>query len=234
VPTRAEVARIVDFTLLRPEATRDDVAALCGQAAGLGVGAICVSPSFLPLPAGLLAEHIRVCTVVGFPSGAHQPPVKAAEAARAADDGADELDMVVNLGAVRSDQWRAVARDIAAVRDAAPDVVLKVILETAALRELEIVRSCIVAQEAGANYVKTSTGFHPAGGATRHAVSLMASTVGGSLGIKASGGIRTATDALAMLAAGATRLGLSDPRLVLDGLEVSAPPELPTARQSPA
>ena len=227
---------MIDHTMLRPEATLDDVATLCAEAAELGATAVCVSPSFLPLPPGLLTDGIALCTVVGFPSGKHRSSVKASEAAQAAADGADEVDMVIDIGAVKGARWRAVSQEIAAVRAAAPDVVLKVILETAALADLEIVRSCIVAQEAGADLVKTSTGFHPAGGASRHAVSLMANTVGGSLGIKASGGIRTTEDALALVAAGATRLGLSATRAVLDGMTPVSPPpaDLPTARRSPA
>jgi deoxyribose-phosphate aldolase len=227
---------MIDHTLLRPETTATDVRTLCAEAAELGVGAVCLSPSFLPLPSGWLGEGIALCAVVGFPSGAHKASVKAAEAGQAAAGGGTELDMVLDLGAVKGGQWRAVAREIADVRAAAPGVVLKVILETAVLADLEVVRACIVAQEAGADFVKTSTGFHPAGGASPHAVSLMASTVGSSLGIKASGGIRTTADALALVAAGATRLGMSSTRAVLDGLAPVSPPPagLPAARRSPA
>jgi len=216
--SRSELARMVDHTLLRPEATADDVAALCAEAADLGVFSVCISPSFLPLPAGLLAAGIATCTVVGFPSGKHHAAVKAAEAARAVDEGADEVDMVVDLGAIRAGQWRTTAREVAEVRAATAGAVLKVILETAALSDDEVVRACVVCQEAGADFVKTSTGFHPAGGATTHAISLMAGTVGSTMGVKASGGIRTARAALDLVAAGATRLGLSGTRAVLDGL----------------
>lgn len=219
---RADLARMVDHTLLRPEATPADVAALCTEANALGVHSVCVSPSFLPLAAGLLAEGIATGTVVGFPSGKHHTRVKADEAARALADGADEVDMVIDVGAVRAGMWRSVHRELDAVRRATEGAVLKVILETAVLTDDEIVRTCVMAHEAGAEFVKTSTGFHPAGGATTRAVSLMANTVGVSLGIKASGGIRSAEAALAMVAAGATRLGLSATRAVLDDL---APPE---------
>ena len=213
---RATLAAQIDHTLLAPEATTDDVIALCEEATDLGVAAVCVSPSHLPITQGL-GVGIDVATVIGFPSGAHQPAVKAHEAEVAVDAGATELDMVVNLGLVKAGEWLAVGDDIAAVR-ATTAVLLKVILETACLTDAEVVEGCRVAADAGADYVKTSTGFHPLGGASRHAVSLMAATVGGQLGIKASGGIRDAATALAMLDAGATRLGCSASRAILDGL----------------
>ena len=219
---RARVARMVDHTLLRPEATSDDVAALVAEARALGVLAVCVSPSLLPLDTATLgdgADRLLVATVCGFPSGAHHPEVKAAEAARAVADGTDEVDMVMNLGRARRGDWGGVEAEVAAVRDAVPAPrVLKVIIESAALADDEIVRACQVCEAAGADFVKTSTGFHPAGGASEHAVALMAATVGPRLGVKASGGIRTAAAASAMVAAGATRLGLSGTRAVLDGL----------------
>ncbi len=214
--SRAELARMVDHTLLKPEATPEDVAALCVEANELGVYSVCVSPSFLPLPAGLLDPGIATCTVVGFPSGKHHAALKAAEAVRAVADGALEVDMVVDIGAIKAGLWRVTEKEIAAVRVATEGVLLKVILETATLTDDEVVRACVIAAEAGADFVKTSTGFHPAGGASPHAVSLMANTVGGRLGVKASGGIRTASDAFALVEAGATRLGLSGTRAVLD------------------
>ena len=216
--TRDTLARMVDHTLLKPEATPADVEALCVEANDLGVFSVCISPSFLPLASGLLAPGIATCTVVGFPSGKHHADIKAAEAARAVSDGADEVDMVVDVGAVKAGLWRVTEREVAAVRAATEGVLLKVILETAALTDDEVVRACVICKDAGAQFVKTSTGFHPAGGATTHAISLMAGTVGGDLGVKASGGIRTARAALDMVAAGATRLGLSGTRVVLDGL----------------
>jgi deoxyribose-phosphate aldolase len=232
-PTRAELAHMVDHTLLTPEATADDVAALCAEANALGVFSVCISPSFLPLAQGLLAPGIATCTVVGFPSGKHHASIKAAEAARAVADGADEVDMVVDVGAIKSGQWRVARREVEAVRTATEGVLLKVILETAALSDDEVVRACVTCKEAGADFVKTSTGFHPAGGASTHAVSLMANTVGGTLGVKASGGIRTARSALEMVAAGATRLGLSGTRAVLDGLADLDRPRT-TSRPEPA
>ena len=214
---RTTLASMLDYTLLKPEATAAEVEALCVEATDLGVAAICVSPSQLPITIGL-GPNIGIATVIGFPSGAHQPAVKAHEAEVAADAGATELDMVMNLGLAKAGEWRTVEHDIGAVRAAAPGGILKVILETAALSDDEIVAACLAAQAAGADYVKTSTGFHPAGGATVAAVQLMARTVGGHLGVKASGGIRDATAALAMVEAGATRIGCSASRSILDGV----------------
>ncbi len=217
--TRSELARMVDHTLLKPEATAADVAALCAEANDLGVFSVCISPSFLPLAQGLLAPSVATCTVVGFPSGKHHADIKATEAARAVADGADEVDMVVDVGAIKAGDWAVTEAEVAAVRAATSGTLLKVILETAALSDDEVVRACQICQDAGADFVKTSTGFHPSGGASTHAIALMADTVGGRLGVKASGGVRTAAAALAMVAAGATRLGLSGTRAVLDGLD---------------
>lgn len=214
-PTRAQVAAIIDHTLLNPLATPDDVERLVEEAVELGTLSVCVSPNQLPIEA---PEDLVVATVVGFPSGAHLSEVKAIEAAFAAANGADEVDMVINLGAVKAGDWDAVLVDIASVRLAAPGVLLKVIIESAALTDDEIVRACEIAEEAGADFVKTSTGFHRAGEATVEAVRLMRATVGDRLGVKASGGIRTAEQALAMIDAGATRLGMSSTRAVLAGI----------------
>ncbi|MBX3312816.1 MAG: deoxyribose-phosphate aldolase [Actinobacteria bacterium] len=216
---RAELARMIDHTLLAPETTPGQIAMFCAEATELGVGAVCVSPNQLPLPADSLPDGVAVATVIGFPSGAHRSVAKAAEARLAVLDGADELDMVIDLGAAAAEMWNAVEADIAVVRAAAPDVVLKVIIESAMLRVPErIVAACRAAEAAGADFVKTSTGFHPSGGASLEAVSVMAETVGGRLGVKASGGIRDAATALAMVDAGATRLGCSASRAILDGL----------------
>jgi deoxyribose-phosphate aldolase len=219
---RTAVAAMVDHTLLKPEATPSDVAALVEEARRLGVYAICVSPSMLPVD----ATPVRVATVCGFPSGKHHSAVKAAEAARAVADGADEVDMVIDIGAASEERWSVVEADIATVRAAVPaPVLLKVIIESAALSDAQIVGACRAAEAAGADFVKTSTGFHPAGGASVHAVELMAATVGGRLGVKASGGIRTGAAARALIAAGATRLGLSGTATVLDTLDDAAPEE---------
>lgn len=220
--TRAEVAALVDHTLLKPEATDADVTALVREAAELGVYSVCVSPSMVAVAAGVASPAKRLCAVVGFPSGKHLSVIKAEEARRAVADGAAEIDMVIDVGAAVAGDYAAVSADVAAVRAAIGDqAVLKVIVESAALLRLggeqALLESCRAAADAGADFVKTSTGFHPAGGASVHAVELMA-TVGPQ--VKASGGIRTADDAIAMLTAGATRLGLSGTRAVLDGLPV--------------
>jgi deoxyribose-phosphate aldolase len=214
-PTRSQVAAIIDHTLLTPSATAADVEQLVEEAVELGVLSVCVSPNQLPIDA---PEDLIIATVVGFPSGAHLSEVKAIEAAFAAANGADEVDMVINLGAAKAGDWDTVLLDIASVRLAAPGVLLKVIIESAALTDDEIVRACEVAEEAGADFVKTSTGFHRAGEASVEAVRLMRATVGDRLGVKASGGIRTSEQALAMIDAGATRLGMSGTRAVLAGL----------------
>ncbi|PZQ49182.1 MAG: deoxyribose-phosphate aldolase [Phenylobacterium zucineum] len=214
--TPAELAPYVDHTLLSPTATDADVAALAAEAVQLGTYSICVSPSMLPVTADL--GPVKVATVCGFPSGKHTPATKAAEAAESVAHGADEVDMVIDLGLLKAGRPELTQAEIAAVRSAAPaPAVLKVIIESAALTDDEIVAACRAAEAAGADFVKTSTGFHPAGGASVHAVELMATTVGGRLGVKASGGIRDWATAVAMIEAGATRLGLSGTAAVLAG-----------------
>lgn len=205
-----------DHTLLAPGATRAEIEVFLAEARDLGVARVCVSPSLLPLDAAALGG-IEAVTVVGFPSGAHRPEVKAAEAARAVADGAHEIDAVLNRGLARAGEWGAVEAEIRAVREACPGRVLKVILESAALSNAEIVGACRAAEAAGADFVKTSTGFDPAGGASVHAVRLMAKAVGGRLGVKASGGIRTAAAVRELWAAGATRFGVSGTAAILAG-----------------
>ena len=219
MPGRAQVARMVDHTLLAPQTTAAAVRAFISEAQRLGVGAVCLSPSVLPVD----ADGLRVVAVCGFPSGCHHSEIKRAEAARSIADGADEIDMVINLGAVAAGDWAAVQADIAAVRTAvAAPQLLKVIIESAVLSDEQIVGACRAAEAAGADFVKTSTGFHAAGGASVHAVELMARTVGGRLGVKASGGIRTAAAVRAMIGAGATRLGLSGTAAILAELDGAA------------
>ncbi len=207
---------MVDHTLLKPEATTADVAALVAEGAELGVYSVCVSPSMIPAS---VPEGLKVAVVCGSPSGKHTSAVKAIEAAESLVLGADEVDMVIDVGAALAGDFGAVEADIAAVRAATRGAVLKVIIESAALTDEAIVGACKAAVAAEADFVKTSTGFHPAGGASVHAVELMRKTVGPDMGIKASGGIRTAEAALALVNAGATRLGLSGTRAVLDGLD---------------
>jgi deoxyribose-phosphate aldolase len=220
--TREAVADLVDHTLLKPEATDVDVAFLTQEAAELEVYAVCVSPSLVAAARRSAAADLSIATVVGFPSGKHVSAVKAQEAQLAVAAGAQEVDMVIDVGAAVAGDFATIRADVAAVRAAVPDVVLKVIVESAVLLDLAgeqtLADVCRAAVDADADFVKTSTGFHPAGGASVRAVELMAATVGPTVGVKASGGIRTAADAIAMLDAGATRLGLSGTRAVLDGL----------------
>ncbi|MFF0909659.1 deoxyribose-phosphate aldolase [Microbacterium enclense] len=209
----ADLATYIDHTLLKPEATRADVERIIAEGAELGTYSVCLSPSFLPVevPAGL-----KVAVVCGFPSGKHHAEVKAAEAALSVAQGADEIDMVIDVGAAIEGRYDVVESEIRAVRAAAPaPTVLKVIIESAALSDDAIVAVCEAAVAAGADFVKTSTGFHPAGGASVHAVQLMKHTVGDRAEVKASGGIRTRAAAEEMIAAGATRLGLSSSRDIL-------------------
>lgn len=210
--TRDELAQLIDHTLLKPESTAADVAALAAEAGELGTYSICVSPSQLPVevPGGL-----HVATVVGFPSGAVKPEIKAAEAARAVADGAGEVDMVINIALAKEGRFDELTSEIAAVRAAVPAPgVLKVIIESAALTDEEIVAACKASEEAGADFVKTSTGFSTAGATVEH-VALMRRTVGEHVGVKASGGVRSREDALAMIEAGATRIGASSALAIL-------------------
>ena len=215
---------MIDHTLLKPEATELEVVALCGEADALGTATVCVSPS-LVATAVAAASRVGVGTVIGFPSGAHRPEIKAVEARLAVGEGADELDMVIDLGAALAGDWLAVAADVAAVRRETP-VTLKVILESAALDPDQLAAAAYAALRSGADYLKTSTGFHPAGGASVEAVAILARSAaefgpgprGRPVGVKASGGIRDAATALAMIDAGATRLGCSATRAILDGL----------------
>ncbi len=211
---------MIDHTLLAPEATAADVAAAVDEARQLGVYAVCLSPAVLPVR----APGLVVATVAGFPSGKHHSLIKGSEARLAVEQGAAEVDMVIDVGAALAGDYNAVLADIVTVREGMGDqAVLKVIIESAALPDDAITQVCRAAERAGADFVKTSTGFHPAGGASVHAVRLMAEAVGGRLGIKASGGIRTAAAAAELVAAGATRLGLSRSRDVLAGFpEVSS------------
>ncbi len=207
------LAQLIDHTLLKPESTHADVQALIREAEELGTYSVCVSPSMLPVQ-----TSVKVATVCGFPSGQHASEIKAAEAKDSVAKGADEIDMVINVGLAVAGDFEGVQADIQAVRDAAPrPAILKVIIESAALTDEQIVAVCEAAEKAGADFVKTSTGFHPAGGASEHAVKLMRQTVGDRLGVKASGGIRTREAAEAMVAAGANRLGLSSSRAILEG-----------------
>lgn len=212
--TRDELAELIDHTLLKTDASHAQVAELVEEAQALGTYSVCISPSMLPLE--VATGDVKVATVVGFPSGNHTAVTKAREAAEASEHGADEIDMVINIGLLKEGRADLVEEEIRMVREATPGL-LKVIIESAALSDDEIVAACKASEAAGADFVKTSTGFHPAGGASVHAVEIMKQAVGDRLGIKASGGIRDWDTAVAMVEAGATRLGLSGSRAVLDG-----------------
>jgi deoxyribose-phosphate aldolase len=206
--TRAQLAASIDHTLLRPAATRAQIEALCAEASAHRFASVCVQPARVSLARDCLAGQVRVCTVIGFPLGANRPEIKAAEARLAAAEGADELDVVIALGALRDGAHAEVTADLAGVVSAAEGRVVKAILETALLTAEEIDLACRLAVDAGVQFVKTSTGFGP-GGATAADVALMRRVVGEEMGVKASGGVRDLEQMKAMVAAGATRIGAS-------------------------
>jgi len=206
-----EVAHFIDHTLLKADATAQQIAQLCHEAMLYNFASVCVNPTHVGLAAQLLQHSdVKVCTVVGFPLGATSPQAKVSETEQALNDGATEIDMVINIGALKGKEDDLVEQDIAGVVRAAHsrDAICKVIIETALLTQEEKVRACQLSKKAGADFVKTSTGFS-SGGATIEDVALMRQTVGPKLGVKAAGGIKTLSDAQNMIAAGATRLGAS-------------------------
>jgi deoxyribose-phosphate aldolase len=217
-PDRAALAALVDHTVLRPEATRSEVVQVASEAVSLGCASVCVQPAMVRFVVEAVGDRIPVCSVVGFPHGASLSSSKAAEAATVVAQGATEVDMVADLSAAAEADVESVAADVAHVRAAVPGVVLKVILESALWDPATLRMLVDAAVAGGADFVKTSTGFHPAGGASIAAVAAMRAAVGDRAGVKASGGIRSTADALAMLDAGADRLGLSATVAVLDGL----------------
>ena len=203
------IAAMIDHTLLKPEATPAQIEKLCAEAAEYHFASVCVNPVYIPLAARLLkGTGVKVCCVVGFPLGAIAPEQKAAEAASCAAMGAEELDMVIHVGAAKAGDWALVQRDIEGVVKAAAGHTVKVIIETCLLTDEEQVKACEAAKAAGADFVKTSTGFST-GGATTHDIALMRKTVGPEMGVKASGGIRDYETAMAMIEAGANRIGAS-------------------------
>ena len=218
--TGAEIAQYIDHTLLKPEANRTALAKLCEEAMLHGFKAVCVNSGWVAYVAEKLkGTNIAVCSVIGFPLGAMCFPAKAFEARQAVEDGAQELDMVLNMGAMKSGDFKAVEQDIQAVRrEANSPVVLKVIIETCLLTDDEKVKACEIAQFAGADFVKTSTGFST-GGATPEDVILMRKAVGPRMGVKASGGIKDFETAAAMIAAGATRIGAGAGVAIVNGAE---------------
>ena len=209
-PASDGLASLIDHTLLKPDATREEVEQLCREAAQFCFASVCVNPNWVSLCRELLrGSGVKVCTVIGFPLGAHLPDIKAYETKRAIEQGAEEVDMVINIGALKSRDYALVEQDIRGVVAAAGGrALVKVILETALLTRDEKVMGSTLAKAAGADFVKTSTGF-AGGGATVEDVQLMRETVGPEMGVKASGGVRTKEDAEKMVAAGATRLGAS-------------------------
>jgi len=217
-PTKKELAKMMDHTLLDPSSTYSKLEKLCKEAIRYGFGAVCINPVHVRLASQLLRNSgVRVCTVVGFPFGATPTKVKAFETSLAVADGADEVDMVMNVGALRSRDYDYVKDDIEAVVKAAEGAVVKVIIETGYLTDKEKVRACLIAKDARAHFVKTSTGYGPSG-ASVHDVRLMRKTVGSEMGVKAAGGIRHFNQACRLIMAGANRLGTSRSVAILEEL----------------
>ncbi len=217
VITEEKLAMMIDHTQLKAYATYSDIEKLCKEAKEYGFGHVSVNPCHVSRCARLLrGTDVKVDSVIGFPLGAMRPEVKAFEAMRAVEDGADEVDMVINIGALKSGDYDLVKRDIRGVVKAARGRVVKVIIEACYLTDEEKVKACELAREAGASFVKTSTGFGP-GGATVHDVKLMRKAVGRDMGVKAAGGIHTAEEAIAMIEAGADRIGASRSVQIMEG-----------------
>ncbi|HFK2863290.1 TPA: deoxyribose-phosphate aldolase [Enterococcus faecalis] len=213
-----ELNRMIDHTILKPEATEAAVQKIIDEAKEYNFFSVCINPCWVAFASEQLADtDVAVCTVIGFPSGANTPEVKAYEAADAIKNGANEVDMVINIGALKSQQYDHVRQDIQGIVDAAKGKALvKVIIETALLTDEEKVKACELAKEAGADFVKTSTGFST-GGAKVADIRLMRETVGPDMGVKASGGVHNAEEALAMIEAGATRIGASTGVAIVSG-----------------
>lgn len=212
------LAKYIDHTLLKPESTRADIARVCEEAKRYNTASVCVNPCWIGYVAELLkGTDIKPCCVIGFPLGATLPEVKAYETAAAIRDGAKEVDMVINVGALRGAEFDTVYEDIKAVVDAAAGrALVKVIIETCLLTDEQKVIACKLAKQAGADFVKTSTGFSTSGAKVED-IRLMRETVGPEMGVKASGGVRTKEDAEAMIAAGASRIGASSSKKIIEG-----------------
>ncbi len=225
------IADLIDHTLLSPEATHSQINTLCAQAREHGFAAVCVNGCWVGHCAGLLrGTGVRVAAVVGFPFGASPPASKAFETRHLVEAGAEEIDMAAAIGHIRDEAWDYVEGDIRGVVEAGGGCPIKVILETAVLEPVLIVKAAAVAREAGAHFVKTSTGLHPAGGATPETVALLRAAVGDTMGVKAAGGIRTCADALRMIGAGATRIGTSSGIRIVKCLDACAAPLAELAR----
>ena len=211
-------AAMIDHTLLKADATRNQIEKLCAEAKKYVFASVCVNPTWVKYSAELLAgTDVKVCTVIGFPLGASTPATKAFETKDAIANGAGEIDMVINIGALKNGEYDAVREDIQAVVDAANGTLVKVIIETCLLTDEEKVKACELSVEAGADFVKTSTGFST-GGATAEDIALMRKTVGPDLGVKASGGVRNLEDMKTMIDNGATRIGASSGVAIMEGL----------------
>ncbi|ELK40703.1 deoxyribose-phosphate aldolase [Brevibacillus agri] len=216
-----QLNKFIDHTLLKPEATQEMIDKLCAEAKEHDFMSVCVNPYWVKRSAELLAgTDVKVCTVIGFPLGANTTAAKVAETRDAIANGATEVDMVLNVGALKSGDLETVKQDVAAVKQAAGDVLVKVILETGLLTDQEKEIACKLCVEAGADYVKTSTGFGP-GGATVEDIALMRKTVGPDIGVKASGGVRDGEAALAMIEAGASRIGTSSGISIVTGAKAT-------------
>lgn len=212
-----ELHAYIDHTLLKADACRADIVRVCAEARQYHTASVCVNSCWVPLVrAELAGSGVKTCTVVGFPLGAMSTAGKAGEARQAVADGAEEVDMVINVGLIKGGEWDAVQSDVAAVVNASKPAIVKVIIETCLLTDEEKVRACQAAKAAGAAFVKTSTGFST-GGATTADIALMRKTVGPDMGVKASGGVRTREQAEAMIAAGATRIGASSSKKIIEG-----------------
>ena len=225
IPSDTSLARMIDHTLLKPDATQQEIAQLCFEARKHNFASVCVNPTWVSLCAQLLqGSQVKVCTVIGFPLGATAPEVKAFEAQTAIDHGATEIDMVINIGALKARDLELVARDIHGVVRVthARGYIVKVILETALLTDEEKTIASLISKEADADFVKTSTGF-ASGGATVHDIELMRKAIGPEMGVKASGGVRTYEDAENMIKAGATRIGASAGVKIIQGPSGQAP-----------
>lgn len=218
---KKEIAKTIDHTLLGADVTRAGVKKKCAEAREYNFASVCTNPDQVALVREELAgSEVKVCTVIGFPLGVNLSETKAAEAKAAVRDGADELDMVMKIGALKEGDYETVKKDIAAVVEAAQGKLVKVIIETCYLTDEQKVKACEITKEAGADFVKTSTGFG-SGGATVEDIVLMRKTVGAEMGVKASGGIHSLEEAQAMIEAGATRIGASSGVQILEGSEVS-------------
>lgn len=212
-----KISKYIDHTLLKPEASQEQIEKLLEEAKTYDFMSVCVNPTWVKRAHEILKDSdVKVCTVIGFPLGANTPETKAFEAKNAVDNGADEVDMVINIGELKSGHQEMVQKDIEAVVAAAGDCLVKVIIETCLLTDEEKVTACQLAQAAKADYVKTSTGFST-GGATVADVKLMRETVGPDMGVKASGGVHNYDEAVAMIEAGATRIGASSGIAIVEG-----------------